>query len=263
MCQHAGRWYELDPDAACRLLVQFPKMSPPTRFICQLRRTLRGLDSGAEGRLDVDDVDYALRKKARLRLDDRESAALLECLSQDGSGKVYYEDLLAFFHLYQLPWHELVDDVALDLSRKLFKGGADRSGWKRFSLLRSRLYDRDRSKQGVTSSKALREVLESVNVSLRPDDFMRLVEALEVDKAQQHDHQQHAEEAGSAGGGVRYRELLRHLLDLNGEAREEVTEAFIRLVRKQLAEQPQAGIKQGVAAISAGCSEDDADKTGE
>lgn len=244
---------------ATRLLRPFPRLSPPQRFLCALRRTLRELDHGAEGRIDADDVDFALRNKARLGLNDKEASSVLDALAVDGSGKVDYEELLAFFQLYTLPWHELVDDVAHALASQLFPSDAHgaASGWRRFSVLRAFLHDRDRAKTGTVSSKVLKEGMAAAQLTLRGEDFLRLIEALEVVGTSA----QEGPTAGSPTSAVRYRALLRHLLEYHGEAREEVVEGFIAVVRRHLAEH-QGGVRQGMAAILQGCVHDDDDKSG-
>eukprot|EP00952_Eustigmatos_sp_NYUAD-ZCMA_P007180 30541-Eustigmatos_ZCMA.PRE.1 len=67
--------------------------------------------------------------------------ALLGALDVDGSCRVYYEDLVGFLDASRLPWYELVGEVAAKLCKDV--SCTSEAGWKRFCVLRERLFSSD------------------------------------------------------------------------------------------------------------------------
>jgi len=247
--QHAGKWFEIDPPLVEELLSFFPKLSASSRFICHLRRSLRELDTEHDGRLDTDDVEQALYMN-NLALEEEVIWKLLDALDRDASGTVYYEDLIELFEAYQLPWYEMVDDVAAKMGRFIF-GGKSKNKWKAFAALRRYLFSRDKAQTGEITGRMLKDVLVQLGFPLDHEETSRLVEALEVTGVK----------AKEPGAMVRYRDLLRYLLQLNGEAIDAYCKEFYDDVRHQLADQ-EGGLKQGVERIQRFCREHDKDRAG-
>jgi Ca2+-binding EF-hand superfamily protein len=228
----------------------FPKLSPPPRLVCALRRAFRRLDTATEGRVDTDDLEYALAR-CHVKLEKKQAARLSEALDLDGSATTAYEDVMEFFETLQLPWYKVVDDIAGKVAKRVFGDQASRHGWKAFATLRGRLCAKDKAGTGEIPAKPFREVMNSADVGLLTEEIERLVEALEVVDSEDKDEQSR----------VRYRELLRHLLSTQSDTLEEVLVEFVKDVRKQLS-QLDGGVKEGLQRILAESIEADGDKTG-
>lgn len=248
MClQHAGNWYEIDPILVEELLGFFPKLSAPSHFISHLRRSFRELDTDFQGKLDTDDIEHALYLN-NIALEEEVLIKLLEALDKDASHSVYYEDILELYEVYQLPWYEAVDDIAAKIGRKVLGGKAT---WKSFTALRQGLCSADKAQTGEISARIFRDALWRLGLDLSTDEVSRLIEALEVTG------RSHKE----AGAMVRYRDLLKYLLKLNGPAIADFLTGFYDDVRHQLADQ-EGGLREGVDRVHRSCKEQDKEGTG-
>lgn len=256
---------------ATDLLAHFTGSSPPPRFVTTLRRVMSSLDTLNEGRLDAEDVEYALNR-AGLPLDKAPMRSLLEALDLDGSGRANCEDLVGFFEAYQLPWYEVLGNLATKICHRLFlgtddkatsskvggAGNGDRAGWKRFGNLRNKLFKSDRSKNGEILNKTFKEIMNKMELGIGADELDRLCEAIEI-------------VGGNAEGGkissptnslCLYREFLKYLMDYGGgEVLEELLGDFQHVIKKQLADQ-DGGLRVGMKRVMEACAQEDKDKTG-